>query len=152
MPTTKIQKIIFALFMSLIMVFGMESYNHIIATRVFNLNVFSIPILELCGLMATVIALETFVAGRLARKLAFSFVNPEKKHPALIILSIQIANVLLMCPMMSFVATLVFKNGLHNNMMLVWLQTIIINFPMALLWQIFVAGPVVRFAVSKIKR
>jgi hypothetical protein len=152
MPDTKLQKVLFALLMSLIMVFGMETYNHIIVADSLNRSVFFIPALELAGLMATVIALETLIAGKLARKLAFGFVSPEKSRPFLIILAIQVSTVLIMCPMMSFVATLVFKNGLHNNTLSIWLQTVAVNFPMALFWQILVAGPVVRFTVSKITK
>jgi hypothetical protein len=151
MPKTRFQKAIFAFLMSLVMVFGMETYNHIISTNSFSFSVFYISLLELTGLMLTVIALETLIAGKLARKLAFSVVNPEQSRPVFIILAIQISTVLLMCPMMSFVATIIFKDGLHGNILSIWLQTIAINFPMALLWQILFAGPIVRFAVSKIK-
>ncbi|MDR2802000.1 MAG: DUF2798 domain-containing protein [Prevotellaceae bacterium] len=152
MPNTKLQKVLFALLMSLIMVFGMETYNRIIAAGSFNRNVFYISALELAGLMTIVIALETLIAGKLARKLAFSFVSLEKSHPFLIILAIQISTVLVMCPIMSFVATLIFKNGLHHNTLLIWLQAMAVNFPMALLWQILIAGPIVRFTVSKITK
>ena len=152
MPKTRFQKAVFALLMSLVMVFGMESYNHIISSNSFSLNVFYISLLELAGLMTIVIVLETLIAGKLARKIAFSVVNPEQSRPVLIILAIQISTVLLMCPMMSFVATLIFKDGLHGNTLSIWLQTVAINFPVALLWQILFAGPFVRFVVSKIKK
>jgi hypothetical protein len=152
MPKTRFQKAAFAILMSLVMVFGMETYNHILTANTLNFKVFYISLLELTGLMMTVITLETLIAGKLARKLAFSVVNPERSRPLLIILSIQISTVLLMCPMMSFVATLIFKEGLRGDTLSIWLQTVAVNFPMALLWQIVFAGPVVRFAVGKIKR
>jgi hypothetical protein len=152
MPTTKIQKVLFGLFMSFMMVFGMEAYNHIIAANSFHFSLLLIPFLELCVLMTTVIALEMLVAGSLAGKLAFRFVNPATDRPFAIILAIQISTVLLMCPMMSFVATLVFKDGLSGNLFQIWLKTIALNFPMALIWQIAVAGPVVRFAVNKLAK
>jgi hypothetical protein len=152
MPTTKIQKVLFGLFMSFMMVFGMEAYNHVIAANSFHLRLLLIPFLELCWLMTAVIALETLVAGRLAGKLAFRFVNPATNRPFAIILAIQISTVLLMCPMMSFVAALVFKDGLSGNLFQIWMKTIALNFPMALIWQIAVAGPVVRFAVRRIAK
>lgn len=44
---------------------------------------------------------------------------------------------------MSFVATLLFKNA-GKEIIAVWLQTTVFNFPMALAWQIFFVGPLVR--------
>ena len=44
---------------------------------------------------------------------------------------------------MSLAATLLFKNA-GSEIIAVWLQTTAINFPMALCWQLFFAGPVVR--------
>lgn len=55
-----------------------------------------------------------------------------------------------MCPLMSMVATLVFKQPAPVNLIVTWMQTVAANFPMALLWQIFIAGPVVRFLVGLI--
>lgn len=55
-----------------------------------------------------------------------------------------------MCPMMSMVATLAFKHPMLDNLLVAWMQTVALNFPMALLWQLFVAGPVVRFIVARI--
>ena len=44
---------------------------------------------------------------------------------------------------MSFAAILLFKNS-GSEIIAVWLQTTALNFPMALCWQIFFAGPFVR--------
>ena len=48
-----------------------------------------------------------------------------------------------MCPLMSLAATLLFKNAV-SEFVAVWIETTVKNFPMALCWQIFFAGPVVR--------
>ena len=48
-----------------------------------------------------------------------------------------------MCPLMSLAATLLFKDA-GSEIIAVWLQTTAINFPVALCWQLFFAGPVVR--------
>lgn len=150
MEKTKAQKVIFSLLMAFVMVFGMESYNHIIVANRFSLSVFAISFFELAWLMAVVIALQTFAGAPLARKIAFRFVKPESNRK-FIILAMQISTVLIMCPLMSFVAALAFKNGLHDNTVEIWLKTIAWNFPMALTWQILVAGPAVRFVVGKVK-
>ena len=53
-----------------------------------------------------------------------------------------------MCPCMSFAATLLFKNA-GSQMIAVWLQTTVMNFPMAFFLQLCFAGPIVRFVLVK---
>lgn len=83
------------------------------------------------------------VAGPLAKKLAFRLVTPGKDKMIYIILAISSMTVCLMCPMMSLVATVLFK-GFNSQLLANWIQTTVLNFPMALCWQIFFAGPFVR--------
>jgi hypothetical protein len=45
--------------------------------------------------------------------------------------------------MMSFVATLLFKNA-GSEIIPVWMQTTVLNFPMAFFLQLCFAGPIVR--------
>lgn len=45
------------------------------------------------------------------------------------------------------VATLAFKQPPVGELVATWLQTVALNFPMALLWQLFVADPTVRAVV-----
>ncbi|WP_352403472.1 DUF2798 domain-containing protein, partial [Kandleria vitulina] len=52
-------------------------------------------------------------------------------------------SILFMCPMMSFVATLLFKNA-GSEIIPVWMQTTVLNFPMAFFLQLCFAGPIVR--------
>ena len=59
-------------------------------------------------------------------------------------LAISAASVWLMCPCMSFFATLLFKDSHNAQFFAIWVQTTVMNFPMALLWQFFAAGPLVR--------
>ena len=59
-------------------------------------------------------------------------------------LAISAVSVLLMCPLMSLAATLLFKHA-GVQVIAVWFETTAKNFPMALLWQLFFAGPLVRF-------
>ena len=53
--------------------------------------------------------------------------------------------VCLMCPTMSFVATLLFKDYGQAGLLGTWLKVSALNFPMALAWQIFFGGPLVRW-------
>ncbi len=56
-----------------------------------------------------------------------------------------------MCPLMSAWATLIFKFSL-GFFPRVWLGTFLRNLPMALFWQLLVAGSLVRWAFSLPKR
>ena len=66
----------------------------------------------------------------------------------IVILAISAMTVCVMCPMMSFVATALFK-GVNASLIPNWIQTTALNFPMALCWQIFFAGPLVRMIFGK---
>lgn len=149
MPKTKNQKILFSILMSFVMVYGMEVYNNAVIHRGMTNSLFLLPLEEVALLMAAVIAIETFIGGPLARKMAFRLVDPAKDRPIVVIVAIQIMTVCLICPMMSLVATFAFKGGFSTQILAKWVQTVAINFPMAFCWQIFVAGPLVRTIVSK---
>ena len=86
--------------------------------------------------------LEFFIVERLAKFLAFRIVTP--KDPIIhIILAISSMTVCLMCPLMSCVATILFKDA-GSEFVAVWLQTTALNFPTALFLQLFFVGPFVR--------
>ena len=52
---------------------------------------------------------------------------------------------------MSLAATILFKDA-GSEFVAVWLQTTAFNFPMALCWQIFFAGPLVRNVFGLVMR
>ena len=64
---------------------------------------------------------------------------------------ISAITVCFMCPIMSFIATVLFQ-GVNSDLIANWLQIAVRNFPMALCWQIFYAGPLVRWIFGKIFR
>ena len=153
MPKTKSQKILFSILMSFAMVYGMEVYNGAIKNKGLNNSSFLLPVGELVLLMLTVVVLETLIGGPLARRIAFTkIVNPQKDKPLLVILAVQTMTVCVMCPMMSLMATLVFKGGFSSQIVATWIQTVAVNFPMAFCWQIFIAGPLVRLTVRTVFR
>ena len=94
----------------------------------------------------TVIAilLELVFVGKLAMKVAFRLVNPREASQTSIMLAISAASVWLMCPCMSFFATLLFKDSHNANFVAIWVQTTMLNYPAAFLWQLVAAGPLVR--------
>ncbi len=150
MPKTKFQNVIFTLLMAFAMVYAMICYNIALNRGGMTNEVFLLAFHELLIMWPVAFVLEMFVVERLAKMLAFRLVTPEDK-PIMILLAISCMIVCLMCPMMSFVATILFKNP-GKEVIAVWFQTTVLNFPMALCWQIFFAGPLVRLIFRTIFR
>ena len=61
--------------------------------------------------------------------------------------------VLVMCPTMSLVAAILFNVVLGGmpvaQLPAIWVGMLVKNFPMALLWNLFAAGPVSRFVFAR---
>ena len=131
MPKTKFQEVIFTIIMVFFMVYAMICYNT-------ALNI---------GEMKNEVFLSAF------KELSFMgpIVNPAKDNPFFLVLAISAISVIFMCPLMSLAATLIFKNA-GVEIISVWLETTALNFPMALCWQLFFAGPIVRFIFRHIFR
>lgn len=129
--------------MAFVMVYAMVCYNIAIDKGGMSNEIFLIAFHEIPIMWPIAIILEMFVFEKLAIKLAFRFINPEKDNPFFITLGISCMIVCLMCPTMSLIATLLFAHP-GSQVIAVWLQKLALNFPMALCWQVFFAGPGVR--------
>lgn len=149
MPKTKFQEIIFTILMVVVMVYGMIVYNISLDRGGVSNVVFVMAFKELLVMGIVAFVFEVFLAGPLAKKLAFTIVTPGKDRTIVIILTISAMTVCLMCPLMSLMATVLF-HGLSTELLAKWIQITALNFPMALCWQIFFAGPLVRWAFGKI--
>lgn len=147
MPKTKLQNILFTMAMSFIMVYAMICYNISISLKGFSNAVFILAFHELPIMWPIAFILEFTIVERGAKALAFRFVKPTDR-PIVIILGISSMIVCLMCPSMSLVATCLFK-GIDSQLIAHWMETTIMNFPMAFAWQMIVAGPLMR-AILKI--
>lgn len=143
MPKTKFQNFIFTLIMAFVMVYAMICYNISLSIGGMKNEVFLLAFHELTIMLPVAFVLEMFVVEKLSHKLAFRIVTPGEDKPIVITLAISSMIVCLMCPMMSLVATALFKHA-GREFIAVWLQTTAMNFPMAFFWQIFFAGPFVR--------
>ena len=150
MPQTMPQKIVFSLLMAAVMVYGMEVYNLALSAGRLCGEVLANACDDLLLLGVVVIVLEAVIGGPLARKLAWRLVDPQQHRPLLVTLAVSVCTVLLMCPMMSCVATALFQQPPASRFFATWLETMARNFPMALLWQLLCAGPVVRFLFRRI--
>jgi hypothetical protein len=98
---------------------------------------------------AVAFLLEVFIAGPLSEKLAFRAVNPAEAKPYVTTTAIICATVGLMCPMMSFVATIMY-NGINIEFLANWMQKIVFNLPFAFFTQLFFIQPFVRFLFGTI--
>ena len=99
---------------------------------------------ELIIMWPVAIILEMFIMEKPVMTLTSRVVTEEM--PFFFMLLARCAlTVCLMCPAMSLVATFLFKEYHDAGFVSVFLQTAAFNFPMALCWQIFFAGPAGRW-------
>jgi len=143
MPQTKFQKLFFMFLTVLISVNAFVIYNIAISMGSMSNRVFIIARKEIAVEFVIAFLLEVLFAARLAEKLAFRVVNPKEDKPIFIILAITCMTILIMCPAMSFAATIIY-NGVNAEFISHWLQKIAYNFPFAFFSQIFFIGPFVR--------
>ncbi len=142
MQKSKLQSLIFTIVMAFFMVYGMICYNIALNIGGMTNQVFVMAFHELVIMWPIAIILELCIVEKLSLKLTLRCVDDKASKLSFTIVMCSII-VCLMCPMMSFVATLLFKNA-GREIIAVWLQTTVFNFPMALAWQIFFVGPLVR--------
>ena len=139
MPKTKFQNVIFTIIMACIMVYGMIVYNVVLNTGDFTGRTFLMALHEMPIMVPIAVILEFFMVEKLATRLAFSFMKPTDR-PQFITYAISLMIVCIMCPVMSLIATLLFKEPSFT----VWVKTWALNMPMALIWQLLYCGPLSR--------
>jgi len=144
MPTTRFQRIVFAFLTVAITVHLFVFYNLAIAMGGMSNQVFAASRGVIGVEFLFAILLEIFIAGPLSEKLAFRVVNPREDKPYIVTTAIICATVGLMCPMMSFVATILY-NGFSAEFLAQWMQKIVFNLPFAFFSQLLFIQPLVRF-------
>jgi hypothetical protein len=147
MPKNKFQDVIFTAIMATIMVYGMIVYNVALNTGEVAGYTFLAALKELYIMAPIAFILEFFVVGGIARKLAFTVVRPTDR-PQVITYAISICICCIMCPVMSLIATFLFKEPSFGT----WVKTWACNFPMAICYQMFYCGPLVRLIFRTIFR
>lgn len=149
MPKTKTQEIVFAIMMVIVMVYAMVTYNVSLNMGGLSNKVFLIALKELPIMGIIAFLVEGLFVSKIARKKAMEIVDVKRDNPFMMVIMISAVTVCLMCPIMSFIATIM-HHGVNTNFIANWFQAIVFNFPMALCWQLFYAGPFVRFVFKKI--
>ncbi len=148
MPKNKFQDAVFTVIMAAIMVYGMIVYNVALNMGSVTGETFLAALHELPIMGPIAFVLEFFIVGKLARKMAFTVMRPTDR-PAFITYAISICICCVMCPVMSLIATILFKDTKTFG---TFIQTWAMNFPMAMLYQMFYCGPLVRFIFRSIFR
>ena len=146
MPKTKFEDAIYTIIMATIMVYGMIVYNVALNTGGVSGQTFLLAIHEMIIMVPVAFVLEFFIVGKIAQKLAFTVMKPTDR-PQFITYAISICICCIMCPIMSLVATIIFKD---KNTFGTWIHTWAMTFPMAICWQMFSCGPLVRLIFRKI--
>lgn len=156
MPETKFQRLIFALITVIITVPCFVFYCSSYESGGFTVDVIKsscifIPIEFILAYLC-----EIFIGSPLSIKLGLRAINPEKNDPMLVETAIICTTVGIMCPLMSFLATILYNGiiavGIYGgslsnfiiNFIPYWLQKVVLNFPFALLSQLFFIQPLTR--------
>ena len=148
MPKNKFQDVVFTIIMATVMVYGMVVYNVALNTGGVTGQSFLLALHELPVMVPIAFVLEFFLVGRIARGLVFSVMRPDDR-PQFITYAISICICCIMCPVMSLIATILFK---ENQSFGTWIRTWAMNFPMAICYQMFYCGPFVRLVFRTIFR
>ncbi|MDD5800283.1 MAG: hypothetical protein PUD09_06595 [Coriobacteriales bacterium] len=162
MPKNRAQGVIFGILMSITMAYGMEVYN--VAWKMgiptmpggfsnMTNDVFLCALFEAAYMWLFVFIFSNLWGTRGGAALAEKLVDP-KRDSAFVQGTIRsCCTVLIMCPTMSLVASILFNVILGGmpvaQLPAIWVGTLIKNFPMALLWNLFAAGPVSRLVFGK---
>lgn len=147
MPKTKFQNVVFTAIMATIMVYGMVVYNVSLNTGSVKSINFLLALRELPIMVPIAFILELFIVGKIAAYLTFK-VMKKTDRPQFITYFMSICICCIMCPVMSLIATFLFKKPSFG----VWIETWALNFPMAIFYQMFYFGPFVRLIFRTIFR
>ena len=170
MPRNQFQKTFFAFITVIITVHAYVFYSlYVIHGSTFIANTGASGVLEAIKMMGGVsvlgktvpiwavvliefflaFTLEIFVGSPQSFKIACHYFDPRKNHPMIFETMIISATVLVMCPIMSFIAAILYYpfNYMSFNMvhfLAEWLKLVCYNFPFAFFSQLFFIQPIVR--------
>ena len=163
MPRTKKQGIIFGALMSLFMAYGMEVYN--ISIRMgYNLteglgfssitySVFAEAAKEAIFMAIIVFIVSNLIGNRVGERVMNKYCDISKDNPYFCRIMRQSGTVLVMCPLMSLIASIIFQIILGKQSIgqlpVIWIGTVMKNFPMAFFWNMFAVAPFVHWIFEK---
>ncbi len=151
MPKTKKEEFIFTLMMCTAMLAMMISYNQVMAAGSVEALTFDSWLHEAVIMGPAIVALEFGIIAPLAHKIAFWVIRNYTHDRIPVPIVISVATVCCVCPTASVVVVLLVRH-ITENFGTVWLAALSMNFPVALAWQLLVAGPLVRYSFGKLNR
>ena len=144
MPKTRFQSIVFALLMVILMVVAMEFYNQGLMDGGLSWEAMERSIHEMKFMIPICFVMSYFIADPIASRITTR--NMEENSDRILRTVFRAAvTVSMMCPIMSFWATLFFRKPGLSEFIPAWLSTVVMNYPMAFFWQLMFYGPLVRF-------
>ena len=165
MHQSRTKGIVFGIIMSYAMAFGMEIYN--IAVKMgfhaasggfttMTYAVFPAAAAEI-GYMGVIVFLFSSLFGnRCGAAFAAKVTDPERDNPYFCRLMRQAGTISVMCPAMSLAASVLFNLILGDqpvwNLPVLWIGTMLKNYPMAFFWNMFAAAPFTNWITGKLFR
>ncbi|MFV0558739.1 MAG: DUF2798 domain-containing protein [Enterococcus sp.] len=146
MPRNKKEGIIFTTTMCFLMVLGMSCYNLVLHDD-FHLSSLLLGLVP-CFIVAFI--LDVFVVGVIAKKIAFTL-PIAKANKGLLILTISTLMILGMVTFMSIFGMII-EGGIPANFLEVYRHTWVMNFIVALPYQLLLVGPFSRAFLGRIQR
>ncbi len=157
MPETKFQRLMFALITVTITVPCFVFYCSSYEAGGFTVDIIKNSAIFIPIEFVLAYLCEIFIGSPLSVKLALKAMPPQKNSPMMVETAIICATVGIMCPLMSFLATIIYNGiiavGIYHeitfsyfliNFIPFWLQKVVLNFPFALLSQLFFIQPLTR--------
>lgn len=150
MPQTRKQETIFTLIMAFFMVSIMMTYNTAIETNTYSIKIVQDTLEKVWPLYMFAFIVENFLIGRFVQWLFLSIITDQTAYVLKLFIR-ALLTVCFMAPTMCFVGTL-YGHGITNRLLPTWWHSLLLNFPMALCVQLFIAGPIVRSVFRRIKQ
>jgi len=163
MPRTKTQGIIFGVLMSFFMAYGMEVYN--ISIRMgYNLteglgyssiqySVFIEALKEATFMSIIVFIVSNLIGNKVGAMVMNKYCDVKKDNPYFCRIMRQAGTILIMCPLMSLIASIIFQIIMGGQSVIqlpaIWIGTVMKNLPMAFFWNMFFVAPFVHFIFEK---
>lgn len=138
---SRLAGLVFPVCMAVCMVYGMELYNHLLMGAPLAPTTLLSPFSELVPMAIAVLVVEKLFGGRIVAWVMSKIGDVNNLAvPSGVILGT--VTCLVMCPLMSLVATLAFKHPTPATVIPLWFGTFMHNLPFALAWAHLVARPV----------
>ena len=155
MPKTTKEKAVFGIIMSVTMAYGMELYNLTLNARGFSVWLLVGALKELSFMWIFVFITSNLWGNKFGGILASKFLSDDSDRRVQILVR-SLCTVVIMCPTMSLIASVLFQLILAHqsiyDLPLIWMRTVLRNIPMAAAWNLIVAGPATRGIFSALFR